>query len=137
MHCAASGTSTLRESRIGFPISSVSRSASSSACSSTSSAKRLSTFLRSRGPRAPDGAVDVAGLAGRDARDLDARRRVHAWKRVPALGVGRLPVDPGLRTDAEARDESCDVTNLGCFELCHRRHRTLLALTAWWRAWTM
>src|SRR5581483_9195870 len=95
MHSAASGTSTRRESPIGFPMSSVSRTASSSACSSISSAKRKRTRLRRFGARRDQVPLSNATRAPRTARSTSAASHAATWASVsPVAGLMHSKVSP-------------------------------------------
>src|SRR5213082_1842470 len=114
-HCrqrAAPGTSTFRLSEMGFPMSSVSRSASSSVCGRRASAKRSRIFLRFPGgvsdqtplrnaARRGDRAVDVLLVAGRHPREELARAPVDGVEGRAGGGVHVAPVDEGLGAELE------------------------------------
>ena len=109
MHSAASGTSTARESRIGFPMSSVSSRASSSRCSRISSAKRTSTRLRFFGAMRDHTPDSNAARAPRTARSTSSASQAATDAIVrPVAGLTQSNVSPDIASTYAPSTKACE-----------------------------
>ena len=95
MHSVAFGTSTARASRIGLPMSIVSSSASSSACSAISPASRWSACLRFLGASRDQAPDSNAARAPATARSMSAESPAATVATTsPPIGLTQSNVSP-------------------------------------------
>jgi hypothetical protein len=95
MHSVASGTSTFRASRIGLPMSTVSSSASSSAWSDMSAARRCSAFFRFLGASRDQTPDSNAARAPATARSTSAASHAATLATSsPPIGLTQSNVSP-------------------------------------------